>query len=159
MTKHKKKKSRKSAPAEISPAGAPKAHTKRFNFRRAIFIALTTLAVFTLYETLIAVPALRVGGIPIIMPVYFVIVTALICAIIFFNHGFSKDKLTPDMFSEDNDAERVKALCETVNRHKLIAKKLMFVLLPFLFSIFFDIIYLFYGDFFAGALSLIFGSK
>ncbi len=159
MAKHKKKKSKKAAPAELSPAGALKNQAKRFNFRRAIFIALTTLAAFTLYETLIAIPALRIGGIPVIMPVYFVIVTALICAVIFFNHGFSKDKLTPDMFSEDTDPERVKAICETVNRHKLIAKKLMFVLLPFLFAIFFDIIYLFYGDFFAGALSFIFGSK
>lgn len=157
MAKQKKKKSKKTAPAELTPQGAVKASLKTFNWRRALLIAIATLAAFSLYEALIEAEFLRVGGIPIIMPIYFVIVTALICAVVFFNHGFSPKEVTPDMFSEECDPEHIRVTCENINKHKAIAKKLMLVLLPFLFAIFFDILYLFYGDFFSGAIKVIFG--
>ncbi|MBQ8551953.1 MAG: hypothetical protein IJ428_03960 [Clostridia bacterium] len=157
MAKQKKKKAGKTAPSELTPQGAVKASLKAFNWRRALLIAVATIAAFSLYEALIAVESLRVGDIPIIMPIYFGIVTVLVCAIVFFNHGFSQKEVTPDMFTDDGDPDRIKAACDNINRHKAIAKKLMLILLPFLFAIFFDIIYLFYGDFFKGAMEFIFG--
>ncbi len=158
MAKQKKKKSKKTARAELTPQGAVKASLKSFNWRRALIIAVATLAAFSFYEALIAVESLRIGGIPVIMPIYFIIVTLLICAIVFFNHGFSQKEVTPDMFDGECDPEHIKITCDNINRHKAIAKKLMLVLLPFLFAIFFDIIYLFYGDFFSGAMEVIFGA-
>ena len=150
MAKKKKKKISQSVSAEVKTK-------KPFNFKRAILIGLTTLAAFVLYETLITVKFLPVGGIPVIMPIYFVITAALVCVIVFLNRGFSAKEVTPEMFRDDVPKEDVEKACETLNRNKKTAKKLMLVLLPFLFSIFFDMIYLFYGDFFKGAVDAIFG--
>lgn len=156
MAKYKKKK-RKTASAELTPTGAVKAQIKKFNWRRLLFIVLTTALAFGVYEALIMLNFLPIGGIPIIMPVYFVIVTALVCAILILNSGVSTKPVTVDMLrdGEDDDIEHLQEICDKLNRRKAIAKRLMLVLLPFLLAIFFDILYLFYGDFFAGAISLL----
>lgn len=151
MAKKKKKKQ-----TEIAPTSPQK---KPFNVKRALIIALSTLAAFVLYETLIAVKFLPVGGVPIIMPIYFLIVTILVCAIVFLNRGFSHKEVTPDMFDGQTDPDEIKKICDNINRQKRLAKKLMLILLPFIFSVLLDIIYLFYGDFFIGAVSGIFGEK
>ena len=92
-----------------------------------------------------------------IMPIYFIIVTALIVAIIFLNHGFSTKPVTPDMLSGLGTEEELEKACVNLNRQKLIAKRLMLALVPFLLSVFFDIIYLFYGDVFKTILSTLVG--
>ncbi len=150
------KKKKKKAPVSSEPKSVTAAK-KPFNFKRAILIALSTLAAFTVYEALISVKFLPVGGVPVIMPVYFIITTLLICAIVFLNRGFSTKDVTPDMFKGEADEAELQKVCANINRQKKIAKKLMLVMLPFLFSIFFDMIYLFYGDFFKGAFDAIFG--
>lgn len=159
MAKHKKKKSM-TASVEKSSAGAVKAQIKKFNWKRALLIALCTIAAFAVYEVLIAAPTLRIGGIPIIMPIYLGIVTVLLCAIFILNSGISQKPVTPEMLrmSEDEDEDTLIEICNRINARKAKAKKLMFVLLPFLFSVFFDMIYLFYGDFFKGALEAIFNA-
>ena len=135
------------------------AQLKQFNWKKLLFFMITTLAAFSLYEAMIAMPYLRISGIPVIMPIYFAIVTVLICAIVILNCGFSTKPVTPDMLRDgDNDDEAHLAdICSRLNKRKAVAKKLMLALLPFLFSVFFDIIYLFYGDFFKGAFEAIFG--
>ena len=150
----KKKKKKTTALVESKLSGAVK---KPFNAKRAILIAISTLAAFAVYETLITLKFLPVGGVPVIMPIYFVITTLLVCAIVFLNRGFSTKEVTPDMFKGEADSEELQKVCDNINNQKKTAKKLMHVLLPFLFSIFFDMIYLFYGDFFTGAFSAIFG--
>lgn len=159
MAKYKKSK-RMTASVEKSSTGAVKAQIKKFNWKRALIIALSTIAAFALYEVLIAIPALRIGGIPIIMPIYVGIVTVLLCAIFILNSGISQKPVTPDMLrtSEDEDEAALAEICTRINARKAKAKKLMLVLLPFLFSVFFDMIYLFYGDFFKGAIEAIFGA-
>ncbi len=151
MSKKKKKKS-----TEVTPAAVAK---KPFNVKRALLIALSTLAAFVLYETLITVKFLPIGGIPVIMPIYFIIVTVLVCVIIFMNSGFSNKDVTPDMLDGKAEPEELEKICETLNRRKKHAKKLMLILLPFILSVLLDIIWLFYGDFFKGAISAIFGGK
>ena len=150
----KKKKKKKST--EVVPATTPK---KPFNVKRAILIALSTIAAFVLYETLITIKFLPIGGVPIIMPIYFIITAARACAIIFLNSGFSHKEVTPDMLDGVAEPDEIEEICAKLNRRKKQAKKLMLVLLPFIFSILFDIVYLFYGDFFSGALSSIFGGQ
>ena len=157
--KNKKKKKHTTALDGVTPSGAVKAQLKPFNIKRLLFIIITTLAAFSFYEAMIALPYLRVGGIPIIMPIYMAIVTVLICAIFILNSGFSPKPVTVEQLREieEGDDEHIREICERLNKKKAIAKKLMLALLPFLFSILFDVIYLFYGDFFAGAIKAIFG--
>lgn len=159
MGKHKKNKSM-TASVEKSSAGAVKAQIKKFNWKRALVIALSTIAAFAFYEVLIAIPALRVGGIPIIMPIYLVVIAVLLCAIFILNSGISQKPVTPDMLrTDDNEDEaELQEICERINARKAKAKKLMLILLPFLLAVLFDTIYLFYGDFFKGAIEALFGA-
>ena len=157
MSKQKKKKKRTTAPAELTPTGAVKAQLKSFNWKRLILIILSTALAFGVYEALIMLNFLPIGGIPIIMPIYFIIVTVLVCLILIFNSGISTKPVTVEMLreGEDDDIEKLRRICDKLNARKAVAKRLMFVLLPFLFAIFFDILYLFYGDFFKGAIELL----
>ena len=157
MAKKKKKNKKMTSPTELTPAGEVKAKLREFNFKRAILLVLATVGAFAVYEALIAVPTLRIGGIPVIMPIYFIIVTVLTVAVIFLNHGFSSKPVTPDMLSGLGEKEELEAACVKINRQKLIAKRLMLVLIPFILSVFFDIIYLFYGDVFKTILSTLVG--
>lgn len=154
-----KKKHKKTSPAELTPAGEVKAKPRRFNYARALLILVSTLAAFVLYEALIIVQFLPIGGIPIIMPVYYIVSGVLTVAVIFLNHGFSVKPVTPDMLEGLGDETELAAACERINRQKETAKRLMLVLLPFLLSIFLDIIYLFYGDMFMSLLSSLTGGN
>ena len=157
MAKYKKNKKKRRSFAEESPL---KSQLRRFNWKRLLLLLLTTALAFGVYEVLIALNFLPIGGIPIIMPVYFIIVTTLLCAVLILNSGISTKKITPDMIRmrEDEDTEYLKGICDKLNARKDIAKRLMFVLLPFLFAILFDVIYLFYGDFLISAVSSLIGS-
>ena len=62
------------------------------------------------------------------------------------NHGFSKKDFTPDMLREDISKEEAIELCAKLNRHRLIAKKLMMLLTPLMLAMLLDIVWLFYGD-------------
>lgn len=160
MAKHKKKhKKNSTSSVSTTPAGEVKAQLKRFNWKRLLIIVVSTIAAFALYRIFIDIPALRIGGIPIIMPIYIGIVTLLASAIIILNSGLSTKPITADMLKADefDDREELEAVVAKLNERKKTAKKLMMVLLPFLFSIFFDMIFLFYGDFFSGAAEAIFG--
>lgn len=153
MAKHKKHKKKKISAANAAESPI-RAKLKRFNWWRLILIVLSTALAFGVYEALIAANFLPIGGIPIIMPVYFIIVTILLIAIIIMNSGISTKGVTPDMIrtSEDESEAHLAEICEKLNARKVIAKKLMLVLLPFLFAILFDVLYLFYGDFLINAL-------
>ncbi len=158
MAKHKKnKKKHNVAAASASPL---KSQLKRFNWKRLLLIILLTVLVFGVYEALISANFLPIGGIPIIMPVYFIITTVLLCAVLILNSGISTKEVTPEMLrmSEDDDSAHLEEICAKLNARKKIAKKLMLVILPFLFAILFDVIYLFYGDLLTDALSALGGS-
>ncbi len=148
MGKQKKKHKKTTSPAELTPAGEVKAKLRSFNYKKALIIALSTLAAFVLYEALITVNFLPIGGIPIIMPIYYIVCGVLAAAIFILNRGISGKPVTPEMLEGLGSPEELDAACERINRQKAIAKRLMMVLLPFLLSVFFDIIYLFYGDLF-----------
>lgn len=163
MAKQKKKHKKKNetSSVKLTPAGEVKAQLKRFNWKRAVIIALSMIAAFAVYEVLIALPSLRVGDIPIIMPVYIGIVAVLMSAVVVLNSGFSTKPITVDMLrsDENEDEAELASVCEKLNGRKKIAKKLMMLLIPFLFALFFDMIYLFYGDFFKGAVEYLSGGS
>lgn len=155
----KNKKKTKTSSVSLSPAGEVKTQLHRFNWKLALLIALSTLVSFTVYEALIAIPSLRIDGIPVIMPIYLIIVTVLSSLVVIFNSGLSAKPITVDMLrSKDGaDGNELRRICEKLNARKKIAKKLMIILLPFLFALLFDMLYLFYGDFFKGAVEYISG--
>ncbi len=157
MAKQKKtKKKHNTAAASETPL---RSQLKRFNWTRLLLIILATALAFGVYEALITLNFLPIGGIPIIMPVYFIIVTLLLCAVLIFNSGISTKEVTPEMLrsSEDDDNAHLEEICVKLNARKKVAKKLMLVLLPFLFAILFDVIYLFYGDFLSDAIAALGG--
>jgi len=158
-----KKKHKKNSTSSVSttPAGEVKAQLKRFNLKRALFIAGSTVAAFALYRILIDVKSLRISGIPVIMPIYIGIVTVLLSLVIIFNSGLSSKPITVEMLRLDDstDDAELQIICDRLNERKKTAKKLMFVLVPFVFTLFFDMMYLFYGHFFEAAISYLAGGN
>jgi hypothetical protein len=142
------KKKKKSRSMVYSPEaiGSVKKSLRQFNWRRALSIALSTLAVFAIFEALLSYEAQKRLTFSPVTAVYYTIVTVLAVTVIILNHGFSKKPFTPDMVREDITREEAEAICRKLNRHKAIAKKLMFILVPFIFALLLDVIYLFYGD-------------
>lgn len=157
MAKKKKKKHNTAAASE----NTLRSQLKRFRWKRLLFIILATALVFGAYEALIYVNFLPIGGVSIIMPVYFIIVAVLLCAVLILNSGISTKEITPEMLRtyENEDTAHLEEICEKLNARKKIAKRLMFVLLPFLFAILFDVLCLFYGDFFINAIAALGGSS
>ncbi len=159
MTKKKKKHKATTSPVKASPSGEVRATLNRFNWKKALLIMVCTIVAFTVYEALISVTFLRINGIPVIMPIYYIIVTILLVAIVFFNHGFSTKPVTPDMLSGLGTEEELNAACIKLNFQKQIAKRLMLVLVPFLLAVLFDIIYLYYGDILTSVITSFFGGN
>ena len=86
-----KKKKKFSAPV-YSPEAikAVKKNLREFNWRRALTLALSTIAVFAVFEALLSFEAQRRMTYSPVTVVFYVIVTVLSIAVIFLNHGFSK---------------------------------------------------------------------
>lgn len=137
----------------------PVSEKKKFSVKRALLIFLSTIATFTLYQTVNILEANARLPFPIITTVFFVLATLIVCLIFFFNRGFSTKPVTEELLTSEGVApEDVGEVCEKLNSHKKIAKVLMLILLPIIFTILLDMIYLFYGDFFMGALKYITGT-
>ena len=119
---------------------------KALNKKRVLTIFLSTVAVFAVYEALLSFEAAKRMTFSPTMTVMCVVVTALTAAVIFLNHGFTKKDFTPDMLRDDVPPEEAKAICDKLNSHRRIAKKLMMVLVPFMLALLLDLIHLFYGD-------------
>ena len=139
----KKKKDRKKSGLVYDPDAKKRLKQLRaFNWRRFGLLILSTLAAFAVLEVGITLEAKAKMSFSVVTIIYYVIVTALAAAVVILNHGFSKKPFTRDMIRED-EAERI---LDKLNRRKGIAKKLMPVLIPFIFAILLDFMYLFYGD-------------
>ena len=143
MPKKKKKNTLTYSPESVRVV---KNKLKAINKKRVLTIFLSTIAVFAVYEALLSFEASRGSIFSITTIVMYIAVTALTAAVIFLNHGFSKKDFTPDMLREDVEPDEAAAICARLNSHRAIAKKLMMVLIPFMFALLLDIINLFYGD-------------
>lgn len=117
-----------------------------FNWKRALYLLLATIAAFAVLEAAISLEAASRLTVSVVTIVYYVIVTTLACAVVILNHGFSRKPFTRDMLSEDLPDDEAERLLSKLNRRKEIAKKIMLVLIPFTFAILLDFMYLFYGD-------------
>lgn len=144
------KKKKKSSALTYSPesVSAVKKQLRAFNWKRLLILVLSTLAAFALLEAVVSIEVQNRLEFSIITLVYYIIVTVLAASVILLNHGFSKKPFTRDMLREDVDDVEAKRILSRLNRHKQWAKRLMLVLVPFMFALLLDIIYLFYGDVF-----------
>ncbi|MBE6611509.1 MAG: hypothetical protein E7632_03355 [Ruminococcaceae bacterium] len=146
MAKQKKKSGKTSFVNSLESTKEVKAKVRQFNFKKALILIVSTLAAFVLLEGVIQLEAQAGLSFSIITLVYYIAAALLVLAIIFLNRGFSKKELTPDMLDEGTPPEEAEKICALVNSQKKLAKKVMLVLVPILFAIFFDLMYLFYGD-------------
>lgn len=144
------KKKKKLSALTYSPesVSAVKKQLRAFNWKRLLILVLSTLAAFALLEAVVSIEVQNRLEFSIITLVYYIIVTVLAASVILLNHGFSKKPFTRDMLREDVDDAEAERILSRLNRQKLWAKRLMLVLVPFMFALLLDIIYLFYGDVF-----------
>lgn len=144
------KKKKKSSALTYSPesVSAVKKQLRAFSWKRLLILALSTLAAFALLEAVVSIEMQNRLEFSIITLVYYIIVTVLAASVILLNHGFSKKPFTRDMLREDVDDVEAERILSRLNRQKQWAKRLMLVLVPFMFALLLDIIYLFYGDIF-----------
>lgn len=119
---------------------------KGINKKRVLTLFLSTVAVFAVYEVFLSIESANRAAFSVATAVMFTSVTILAVAVIFLNHGFTKKDFTPDMLREDVPADEAERICEKLNFHRKIAKKLMMILIPLMLALLLDIISLFYGD-------------
>ena len=146
MSKKKKKRNSSQASAAATPAENVKKRLKGFNWSRLLILILSTLILFTIYEALLTLEEQNQLGYSITRTVFFIAATLLTCAVIFLNHGTTRQEITPEMLSTDLTPEEAARVCERLNRHKSLARRLMYPLIPLLFTLLLDIFYLFWGD-------------
>lgn len=133
MKKYKRKKTNTPAPVK---------EKKPFNFKLLLILLLATVVIFGIYRIFIALE------IAAIMWIYMGLTCALFIAYFYINRGMS-NKPTPidDLPEEWSAVQKTEFLAEEAARKKK-AKYIFILLLPFLFTFFFDIVELFYVDYF-----------
>ena len=82
----------------------------------------------------------------IIMQVYAYADAALLLAFLILNLGFTSEKMTADMFSSEVPREVAEKRAARINRNKDIAKNLLYLIIPITFTLFADVLVLFWGD-------------
>lgn len=88
----------------------------------------------------------------IIMQVYAYADAVLLFAFVILNLGFTSGKMTADMFSAELSREVAEKRAAAINRNKSIARTLLYLIIPITFTLFADIIILFWGDKFTAIL-------
>ncbi|MBQ7820868.1 MAG: hypothetical protein IJ391_01105 [Clostridia bacterium] len=89
----------------------------------------------------------------IIMQVYAYTDAALLLAFFILNGGLSKGVPTPEMFDNSVPREKAERTIAIITRCKKIAKPLLFFIIPLTFTLFADILFLLWGDFFTDILN------
>ncbi len=159
MAKYNKKKKKKKTEEYDRGAEARKAvkeSLKKFNWKRLIVLVLSTAAALAAFEIIQQLElqnyissqtgVFSFDFIPVVYYVYYALVLVLTLAVVILNRGLSRKELTPDMFEPDTAPDEVAEICEKVNKQKRLAKKLMMVLLPFLFAVLLDFLVVFFGN-------------
>jgi len=132
-----------------------KKRLKALNWRKIGTIALSTVVVFALYEIALSIEAANRMEFSIAMPMLWGITVILSFAVIFLNHGMSRTDFTPDSLDPSLSSDEAADICRRLNNDRKNAKTLMLILIPFLLTLLFDFIYLFYGDVFGSFLKVL----
>ena len=122
---------------------------KPFPTKLVLVLLLNTVVLFGVYCLLV-----MKWNINWIFWVYYGLTAATSLAYLLYNRAFSREKLTADMLPSDWSYEKKTAFLADRDERKRKSKWLLTLIFPLCLTIFFDIIYLFWGDY----LSSLFGS-
>lgn len=119
---------------------------KAFNYKLALKLLISFVIVFSVYQLCIQIAA-KTGILliqDITLALYTGATTVLAAAFIIMNRGVSNDIPTPEQLPRDWTDRRKKEFIENYAASKKKAKKLLIVLIPLLFTLLIDVVYLFY---------------
>lgn len=117
-----------------------RSEVKKLNWRKIGTLALSFVIIYVIYRV-----ACEFNFYPI-LPVYLGIITVLIVAFLILNRGFDRQSPTPDMLPDTMTPVEKDAYIEVDKRHKAWARKLLYLLIPFILTIMLDMIWLAYID-------------
>ena len=121
---------------------------KPFPWRLAVLLALNTLLLFGIY--CFFVMRLDINW---IFWVYYGLLAASALAYVIINRGFALDSLTHASLSPEWSEEKKAAFLSARDERKRKSKWLLTIIFPLCLTVLFDIIYLFFGESIAKALS------
>lgn len=116
------------------------------NARRAITLFLLCILFLSVYFVVMSFELASGYKNSIIMQVYAYADAALLLAFLILNLGFTSEKMTADMFSSEVPREVAEKRAARINRNKDIAKNLLYLIIPITFTLFADVLVLFWGD-------------
>lgn len=124
----------------FAPPDGPK---KPFPLKLFLILFINTVVFFGAYCLLV-----MKWNINWIFWIYYGLLAASGLAYVLYNRGFAYDKLTEHNLPADWSAEKKKEFLATRDRRKKNSKWILTLIIPLCLTIFFDVIYLFWGDFF-----------
>ena len=140
-----RKKRKNNSPKQKNDYGL-KAAVKQFNWRLAGKLLLSFTIIFSIY--LFSLNYAEAHKSPLLQQIVLIIycsaTTVLACAFIFLNRGISNDIPKKEQLRDDWADEKKEEFIEKYIQSKNKAKKLLIVLIPLIFTILFDTIYLLY---------------
>ncbi len=114
--------------------------------RRAIALLILCILFLALYFTVMSFELASGYTNSVIMQIYAYADAALVLVFIVLNLGFSNEKMTADMFSSELSREEAERRAAAINRNKSIARGLLYLIIPLTFTLFADVLLLFWGD-------------
>jgi len=145
---NKKKRKKRSFVPESEAKTELKRKLKQFNRKIVIRLLISFVVVFGIYQLCIKLS--EIYGIfliqEIMLSVYYIATTVIACIFIVQNRGISNDIPTPDQLSPNWSAEKKEDFIEKYKASKEKAKKWLYILIPLIFTLLIDTIYLFYFD-------------
>ncbi|MBQ4575873.1 MAG: hypothetical protein IJA85_11875 [Clostridia bacterium] len=113
---------------------------KKIDWKKRGIMLCIFLAVFVIYYT-----ACRFNFYPI-LPIYLTIITALAVAFIILNRGLERALPTPDDLPDDMSPEEKHDYIALATKRKGQARMVLVVLIPFILTIFIDMVILTYVE-------------
>lgn len=140
----KKKRKRRSFVPESEAKNAVKKSFREFNWRLAGKLLLSFAVIFSIYHVL-----LKLGEIynnkflyDYTVILYIIITCVLFAAFVIMNRGVSNDIPTKEQLTDEwTDGEKEKFI-EDLKASRKRAKKILIYLIPFIFTLLFDVVYL-----------------
>ncbi len=119
---------------------------QKANAKRAITIMLLCILFLAVYFTVMSFEIASGYKTSVIMQVYAYADAVLLFAFLILNLGFTSGKMTADMFSSELSREQAERRAKAINRNKDIARNLLYLIIPITFTLFADVLLLFWGD-------------
>lgn len=120
--------------------------TAKRNSYKLILVIVLCVVFAAVYFSVLSYEVSRDFENSIIMQIYAYTDAALIILFVILNGGLSKGAPTLDMIDESVPREKAQKTIDGIIKRKKLAKPLMFVIIPVTFTLFADVLMLFWGD-------------